>query len=230
MTITDELGLRASAIPAPSRDVRAHVNTRDAMMRARLVTLLRRAGIALAAQPDRSLETVVIAAGRTIGEAIDMCPPGCRPGRHRLLVVADTFSPDGVRHAIRAGVRAMLPSAEVTPAHLAAALHSARHGEGWIPHHVLLWLLQYPAGAGTTAPAGSRAPARPEDEQCIQALTPRQSTVLRLIADGHSNAMIARTLSCSEHTIKNVIYDLMARLQVTNRAHAVARGIRTGLI
>jgi DNA-binding NarL/FixJ family response regulator len=61
-------------------------------------------------------------------------------------------------------------------------------------------------------------------------LTARQTSVLRLMADGHGNGEIARMLSCSEHTVKNAIYDLMARLQVRNRAQAVASAIRTGLI
>ncbi|WP_246214074.1 response regulator transcription factor [Kitasatospora viridis] len=61
-------------------------------------------------------------------------------------------------------------------------------------------------------------------------LTARQTEVLALIADGHGNAAIARQLSCSEHTVKNVIYELMARLQARNRAHAVAHAVRDGLI
>ncbi|WP_084724728.1 response regulator transcription factor [Streptacidiphilus melanogenes] len=61
-------------------------------------------------------------------------------------------------------------------------------------------------------------------------LTSRQTAVLDLMAEGHGNAVIARTLSCSEHTVKNTIYDLMSRLQARNRAHAVAHGLRHGLI
>ena len=58
----------------------------------------------------------------------------------------------------------------------------------------------------------------------------RQVAVLRLMADGLGNASIARSLSCSEHTIKNVIYELMTRLDARNRAHAVAAAVRAGLI
>ncbi|WP_236652095.1 response regulator transcription factor [Streptacidiphilus neutrinimicus] len=61
-------------------------------------------------------------------------------------------------------------------------------------------------------------------------MTSRQTAVLDLMAEGHGNAVIARTLSCSEHTVKNTIYDLMSRLQARNRAHAVAHGLRHGLI
>jgi DNA-binding CsgD family transcriptional regulator len=50
------------------------------------------------------------------------------------------------------------------------------------------------------------------------------------MADGLGNAAIAQVLCCSEHTVKNVIYDLTARLQVRNRAHAVAYAVRRGLV
>ncbi len=55
-------------------------------------------------------------------------------------------------------------------------------------------------------------------------------TVLALMAEGHDNAAIARELDCSQHTVRNVIYDLTSRLQVRNRAQAVACAVRTGLI
>jgi DNA-binding NarL/FixJ family response regulator len=64
----------------------------------------------------------------------------------------------------------------------------------------------------------------------VSALTAREVDILRFIADGHSNAHIARSLSCSHHTVKNVIHGLMARLQLRNRAHAAAYAVRTGLI
>ncbi|MBO4205978.1 helix-turn-helix transcriptional regulator [Micromonospora sp. CPCC 206060] len=61
-------------------------------------------------------------------------------------------------------------------------------------------------------------------------LTAQQLRVLELVANGYDNAGIARELHCSPHSVKNVIYDLMARLQVRNRVHAAAYAIRRGLI
>lgn len=73
-------------------------------------------------------------------------------------------------------------------------------------------------------------PADPGSRPAPTVLTPRQSAVLALMAEGDGNAVIARTLSCSEHTVKNVIYELMGRLQARNRSHAVAHAVRGGLI
>jgi len=74
------------------------------------------------------------------------------------------------------------------------------------------------------------APSPPRPAGPAPALTARQSAVLALMADGLGNAAIAEVLCCSEHTVKNLIYDLTARLQVRNRAHAVAIAVRKGLV
>ncbi len=58
----------------------------------------------------------------------------------------------------------------------------------------------------------------------------RDLSVLRLLADGRSTAGIAEDLAYSESTIKNVIHDLVRQLGARNRAHAVAKAIRSGLI
>jgi DNA-binding NarL/FixJ family response regulator len=54
--------------------------------------------------------------------------------------------------------------------------------------------------------------------------------VLRLVADGHATSHIARELSYSERTVKNIIHDVTTRLQLRNRAQAVAYAVREGLI
>jgi DNA-binding NarL/FixJ family response regulator len=110
----------------------------------------------------------------------------------------------------------MLPLTGVSAAQLDVGLRSAGHGDDRMPYQLLVRLLNVARTERVEAP--------------VEPLTARQALVLRLIADGNANAAIARELSCSEHTVKNVIYDLMARLQAGNRAHAVALGIRTGLI
>jgi DNA-binding NarL/FixJ family response regulator len=61
-------------------------------------------------------------------------------------------------------------------------------------------------------------------------LTDRETKVLRLVADGFDTAEIATNLAYSERTVKNVIHDVTARLQLRNRSHAVAYALRAGLI
>jgi len=61
-------------------------------------------------------------------------------------------------------------------------------------------------------------------------LTVREAEVLRLLADGEDTAHIARQLSYSERTIKKVLQDVMSRLDLRNRAHAVSYAMRVGAI
>ncbi|MFC9624436.1 response regulator transcription factor [Streptomyces sp. NPDC056930] len=61
-------------------------------------------------------------------------------------------------------------------------------------------------------------------------LAPREIDVLRLIAEGHDTPVIAEKLAYSERTIKYVLHELMTRLQLHNRSHAVAYAMRQGLI
>jgi DNA-binding CsgD family transcriptional regulator len=61
-------------------------------------------------------------------------------------------------------------------------------------------------------------------------LSPREQEVLRLVAEGYSNSMIARRLHLSENTIKTYVEQLLSRLHARNRAEAVAAASRYNLI
>jgi DNA-binding CsgD family transcriptional regulator len=67
-------------------------------------------------------------------------------------------------------------------------------------------------------------PARP------QPLHARELDVLALVAEGYSTREVARTLSYSERTIKNILQDLTTRFGLRNRTQAVAWALRNGLI
>jgi DNA-binding CsgD family transcriptional regulator len=61
-------------------------------------------------------------------------------------------------------------------------------------------------------------------------LSPREQEVLRLVADGYSNTMIAGQLHLSENTIKGHVESLLTRLNARNRAEAVAAASRLNLL
>ena len=54
--------------------------------------------------------------------------------------------------------------------------------------------------------------------------------MLRLLSEGCDTREVARMLSYSERTVKNVLYGLMTRCGLNNRAHAVAYALRAGAI
>jgi DNA-binding NarL/FixJ family response regulator len=61
-------------------------------------------------------------------------------------------------------------------------------------------------------------------------LTPREVDVLRLMSDGLDTNDIAEQLSYSERAVKKIIYALTTKLNLRNRAHAVAYALRAGII
>jgi DNA-binding NarL/FixJ family response regulator len=62
------------------------------------------------------------------------------------------------------------------------------------------------------------------------ALTPREVDVLRLIVGGNANKQIAAQLSLSEETVKSHIRNILAKLGANDRTHAVAIGLKRGII
>ncbi len=99
----------------------------------------------------------------------------------------------------------------------ARAAHEALHGMqagGATPH----------AGALVSEPGTAASSA------AASALTPRELDVLRLVAQGLSNAEIARRLVLSDHTVHRHLANILRKLDLSSRAAAAAWGVRTGLL
>ena len=62
------------------------------------------------------------------------------------------------------------------------------------------------------------------------ALTAREIDVLRLIAGGNANKEIAVRLSLTEETVKSHVRNILAKLGANDRTHAVAIGLKRGII
>ena len=61
-------------------------------------------------------------------------------------------------------------------------------------------------------------------------LTRRQTEVLQMVASGLGNKQIAQLLVVSPETIKSCVDEIRFKLDASNRTHAVAIGLRYGLI
>lgn len=61
-------------------------------------------------------------------------------------------------------------------------------------------------------------------------LTPRETEILRLVADGHTNKEIAARLFLSSDTVNGHLDNIYRKLGVSDRAHAVAVALRGGLL
>ncbi|HEY7960979.1 MAG TPA: response regulator transcription factor [Solirubrobacteraceae bacterium] len=61
-------------------------------------------------------------------------------------------------------------------------------------------------------------------------LTPRETEVLRLIAEGENNVSIGRELSISPHTVKQYVTNIFEKLGVCSRVQAAVHAVRVGLV
>ncbi len=110
------------------------------------------------------------------------------------------------------GPSAVLVLRALTRPRLRACVRAQREEGGAIPPKVLCTLL-----------------ADPRDQPSEQ-LAPRELDVLRLLADGSSTRDMAERLSYSERTVKNIVRELLTKLNCRTRAQAVAYAARRGII
>jgi len=86
-----------------------------------------------------------------------------------------------------------------------------------------------PQNPSRLRPVRSPSKARGGAER-VEALTDRETAVLKMIAAGLSNKMIARELGITGHTVKYHVASVFGKLEVASRAEAVLAGIQLGLI
>jgi len=68
------------------------------------------------------------------------------------------------------------------------------------------------------------------DHAADDALTPREIEVLRLIAAGNANKIVADQLSITEETVKAHVKNILSKLDANDRTHAVTIGLKRGII
>lgn len=145
-----------------------------------------------------------------------------RGDRPRIVLVATTIDESSLVSAAEIGVSGLVRRSSATSDALARVIVRVAGGEGEIPPDLLGRLLEQVGRLQrhVLAPRGLT----------FAGLSPRETEVLRLVAEGHDTAEIAEVMCYSERTVKNVLHDLTSRLQLRNRTHAVAYAMREGLI
>jgi DNA-binding NarL/FixJ family response regulator len=143
-------------------------------------------------------------------------------GIPRVVLVVTRLDDAGMLAGVEAGACGLLRRSEARPERLIEAIQSAATGDGSVPADLLGRLLEHVGRLQrqVLSPRGLT----------ISGLTEREIEVLKLVADGFDTAEIAGSLAYSERTIKNIIHDVTARLNLRNRSHAVAYAVRQGLI
>lgn len=122
--------------------------------------------------------------------------------------------------AIECGVAAVVRRHEASPERIVHAIQTAHRGGGELPPDLLGGLL---SRVGRARRGGS-------DEAMLSGFSHREIDVVKLVAEGLDTREIAAKLCYSERTVKNVLQGLMLRLNLRNRAHAVAYAAREGYL
>ena len=125
------------------------------------------------------------------------------------IIVLTTYTGDvQVLRALKAGARAYILKGHVHK-ELLETIRAVHAGKKRIPPEVAAELADHAA----------------EDQ-----LSPREIEVLRLIASGNANKLIADQLSISEETVKSHVTNILSKLRANDRTHAVTIGLRRGII
>ena len=143
---------------------------------------------------------------------------GCR----RIVLIGSAIDDEALMTAAELGVSGVLRRTEATADRIVHLVQAVAAGDGSLPPDLLGRLL------GQMSRMQRQVVARPGLSHT--GLSDRETQVLRLVADGLDTQEIARELSYSERTVKNVLHDITSRLQLKNRSHAVAYALREGLI
>jgi len=133
-----------------------------------------------------------------------------------VVVCTSVTSEAAVLAALQSGAAGVLRKDTLTTDSLANAVRAAVDGTGVVTSDLLRELLD-----GIGGDDGKSAGAR---------LTDREQQVLSLIAEGHPTREVAQQLCYSERTVKNVLHDVVTKLNARSRSQAVAHAVREGLI
>jgi len=126
----------------------------------------------------------------------------------RIIALTSYDGDQDIYRALEAGVRGYLLK-ETVHADIVAAIRSVHSGRKLIAQDAAQRLAEYFPQA---------------------ALTPREIEVLELVAKGMSNKLVAQKLGTADGTIKMHVQNILAKLDATDRTHAVTTALKRGII
>jgi DNA-binding NarL/FixJ family response regulator len=137
-------------------------------------------------------------------------------GGPAVIVVTTFENDDYVYDALQAGARGFLLKRS-TADDFVNAIRTVHHGESLLFPAAIRQLAIQRAGRGGGGLAGAN-------------LTERETEVLRLVAQGRSNAEIAAELVLGVETVKTHVRNVLAKLGARDRVQAVIQAYESGFI
>ena len=152
-----------------------------------------------------------------------ICARGAGSDVATRVVMLTTFDIDDyVYTALQAGASGFLLK-DVRRDDLVHAVRVVHGGEALLAPSVTRRLIeQYARRPGPAA--------APTPDPALAQLTARESETLRLLARGLSNAEIAAEFVVSEHTVKTHVGNVLSKLHLRDRIHAVVYAYESGLV
>jgi two-component system nitrate/nitrite response regulator NarL len=152
----------------------------------------------------------------------------------RVLMLTVSENEEDLSAGLRAGADGYLLKT-IDTADLADSIQRVWEGDSVISPEMLgklVGLLRRsgpPTDATDTvaAPLVEVPPLVPDER--LQSLSPREREILRLIARGHSNKLIARELDIAETTVKIHVQHILRKLDKSTRVHAAVYATERGL-
>jgi DNA-binding NarL/FixJ family response regulator len=210
--------------PLATRRISIAVHSTDPVLQAGVASQLRGHADADIVPEDRSSEArvAIVVADSVDDSTVTMIRKLQRNGTTRVIAVLSALDTTGVLAGVEAGACGLIRRTEATTARLIDAVRSAANGDGTLSPDLLGGLLARLGNLQTDVlrPLGLS----------FTGLNQREVEVLRLVADGFDTEEIAKTLSYSPRTVKNVLHDITIRFNLRNRSQAVAFAMRQGLI
>ncbi|WP_331760213.1 response regulator transcription factor (plasmid) [Streptomyces sp. NBC_01471] len=170
-------------------------------------------------------DVILVLAGRFTTATMAELEAAARAAAHvPAVLVADSISQSHLLRAISHGLVGYLVRTRTTWEEAVRVVFDSRAGGTVFPDHMIRLLIDQTR-------AGLAHPSIAERDRLLMAdLSARETEVLELFAEGLSTAEVARRLSYAERTIKTVLSGVLLRLNLRNRAHAVAYALRIGAI
>jgi two-component system, NarL family, response regulator LiaR len=140
-----------------------------------------------------------------------------RSPRSQVIVLTSYHQDEQIFPAIRAGALSYLLKG-VGLDELTEAVRKAARGEATLHPHVAARLVQELKGASQ------------ETSTLYQTLSQREREVLRLIAEGLSNAQIAERLVIAERTVKSHVNNILSKLHLADRTQVAIFAWRSGIM
>jgi NarL family two-component system response regulator LiaR len=137
--------------------------------------------------------------------------------RSQVIVLTSYHEDEHILPAIRAGALSYLLK-EAGPDELLSAVQKAAWGETTIHSRVAAKMMRALQGAEA------------KEESLVDDLSKRELEVLRLIAEGLSNASIGEALFISEKTVKSHVGNILSKLHLADRTQAAVYAWRRGLV